>query len=241
MASIIKFGSLVMNGEVCPFPTLRDGKDFWLGDTAEKHQIHWLVVDNKLVCCWNLITRLSWEELEAGRWASGKPVFLDGFSFGCRLLQQSDNGSNEWDRAMETCGGDNAAFHWRNCPSWTREKPHDFLFRKSQPDESCAGIARGGEKGADQYIAAGWRPVLVPLGQDSPHEEFLPGWDLLVWGNDFVLEGILQEQTQYDMLLRMRREVFLPESPAYRLFDDNYVAVDPAQVKFVQVARQKAG
>ena len=67
MASIIKFGSLVMNGEVCPFPTLRDGKDFWLGDTAEKHQIHWLVVDNKLVCCWNLITRLSWEELEAGR------------------------------------------------------------------------------------------------------------------------------------------------------------------------------
>ena len=106
MASIIKFGSLVMNGEVCPFPTLRDGKDFWLGDTAEKHQIHWLVVDNKLVCCWNLITRLSWEELEAGRWASGKPVFLDGFSFGCRLLQQSDDGSYEWDRAMEACGGD---------------------------------------------------------------------------------------------------------------------------------------
>ena len=53
-----------MNGEVCPFPTLRDGKDFWLGDTAEKHQIHWLVVDNKLVCCWNLITK----------WTAGKPA-----------------------------------------------------------------------------------------------------------------------------------------------------------------------
>ena len=92
----------------------------------------------------------------------------------------------------------------------------------------------------EPYITAGWRPVLVPLGQDSPHDEFLPGWDLLVWGSNFVLDGVLQEQTQYDILLRMRREVFLPESPAYRLFDDNFVAVDPAQVKFVQVARQKA-
>lgn len=232
MASIIKFGSLMMNGEVWPFPILRDGKDFWLGDTAEKHQIPWLVVDNKLVCCWNLIARLSWEELEVGRWASGKPVFLDGFSFGCRLLQQSDNGGNEWNRAMEACGGDNAAFHWRNCPSWTRKK---------RPDESWAGFALGGEKKAEPYITAGWRPVLVPLGQDSPNDEFLPGWDLLVWGSDFVLEGVLQDQTQYDMLLRMQRDAFLPENPAYRLFEDNFVAVDPAQVKFVQVARQKAG
>lgn len=232
MASTIKFGSLMMNGEVWPFPILRDGKDFWLGDTAEKHQIPWLVVDNKLVCCWNLIARLSWEELEAGRWASGKPVFLDGFSFGCRLLQQSDNGGNEWNRAMEACGGDNAAFHWRNCPSWTRKK---------RPDESWAGFALGGEKKAEPYITAGWRPVLVPLGQDSPNDEFLPGWDLLVWGSDFVLEGVLQDQTQYDMLLRMQRDAFLPENPAYRLFEDNFVAVDPAQVKFVQVARQKAG
>ena len=43
------------------------------------------------------------------------------------------------------------------------------------------------------------------------------------------------------MLLRMQRDAFLPENPAYRLFEDNFVAVDPAQVKFVQVARQKAG
>ena len=106
MASIIKFGSLVMNGEVWPFPTLRDGKDFWLGDTAEKHQIHWLVVDNKLVCCWNLITRLSWEELEAGRWASGNLFSWMGSrsaagSFSS-LTTAATNGTERWRLAAAT-------------------------------------------------------------------------------------------------------------------------------------------
>lgn len=233
MTNIIKLGSLVMNGEARPFPTQYDGENFWLGDTNQEYNIPWLVMDKKLVCCWNLFSDISLRDLDAGNWVTGKIVFIDGFPFTCRLLRADGDTYDEWRRAMRLCGQDNAVFHWRHCLSWVQVK-----YRNG----GCLNCARGGKDpdlwfqvGADD--TSGWRPVLAPLDMEGPYEEFIPGWKLLIWKDDMVLKGVLQEQTPYDMLLRIMPGQELRGDPMYRQLDEHLVAIDPGQVKFVQIGK----
>lgn len=141
---------------------------------------------------------------------------------------------------METYSGDNKILNWKGCPSWCQEKAaHDPSMR----------IVRGGD-GAKKWESippsetAGWRPILEPIGINDDQfrgllmEGLLKGTEMLIWGDDLVLRGILMDHTPYDLILVPSPGWTLNSSEMHQISKGRMI-VDRAGIQYAQLGRNQ--
>ena len=118
--SLLKPVFPLVPGDISDFETAPDFSRWVLGDTPsdETLQLRWNIIEDKgrqlLVCDRMILTRVSWDDLHAAGYVTGRQVLIDGRSYICRLLtggndfQVPDDGYkggspvNEWDRYIGT-------------------------------------------------------------------------------------------------------------------------------------------
>lgn len=111
--------------------------------------------------------------------------------------------ANEWDAALDIVGEDNRLWNWKWTYFWGQETP------------ACGPIANEYTRAYRGYSFArtwswagsglrrsdvGFRPVLVPLNT----KQFTPallGQRVMIWGGQNIVNGYLEQVTDYDVLL----------------------------------------
>ena len=108
--------------------------NFTVGDTVsgkELQWIEWTKADGTkmLVCDRGLIVSISWNNINAAGFITGKEITIDGQKYKMRSLTGSTGASgtygagcnNEWDQFLDAVGESNDLTHWSNMYSWCQE------------------------------------------------------------------------------------------------------------------------
>lgn len=206
MANIIKLGSLFLDGrpvetgmQYVPSQTIE------VGEMTPSKEIGWVAVNGLLIADQCLLTNVSWDDLDVQGLVFGKEVTVQGLRFKIRLLKvgSKEDVPNEWDAALDAVGEDNRLWNWKWTYFWGQETP------------ACGPIANEYTRAYRGYSFArtwswagsglrrsdvGFRPVLVPLNT----KQFTPallGQRVMIWGGQNIVNGYLEQVTDYDVLL----------------------------------------
>ena len=118
MANIISLGSLYIDDQAVESgKPYTPGKKIGIG-RSDSHPIQWVMVNGALIANRVLLTYVSWDDLDAHGFATGREIVLDGIRCFCRLLQVGDNDGvpNEWDAALAATNDDSdELWHYSNC------------------------------------------------------------------------------------------------------------------------------
>ena len=206
MANIIKLGSLYLDGQPVEIGAdYAPGQSIEVGKTIPGKEISWVVVNEMLIADRCILTNVSWNDLNACNLIFGKCIIIEGYHYQIRLLQIGTDKAkpNEWDAAVEIVGEDNRLWNWKWTYFWGQETP------------ACGPIANEYTRAYRGYSFArtwswagsglrrsdvGFRPVLVPLNT----KQFTPallGQRVMIWGGQNIVNGYLEQVTDYDVLL----------------------------------------
>lgn len=199
MSNIVRLGSLYLDD--CPTEieaSYKPDKAISIGETVPGKEISWVVVNNMLIADRCILTRVSWDDLDAQNLVFGKEVAIGGFRYELRLLQvgAEKDVSNEWDAALDVVGEDNAIWHWEKGLFWGREITPSASYRAVRGHSSAhywdyyAATIR--------FVSIGFRPVLVPLPFDHL-DDVRTGETLMLWGGQNIVFGHMEQITNYDV------------------------------------------
>lgn len=201
MANIISLGSLYIDDQAVESgKPYTPGKKIGIG-RSDSHPIQWVMVNGALIANRVLLTYVSWDDLDAHGFATGREIVLDGIRCFCRLLQVGDNDGvpNEWDAALAATNDDSdELWHYSNCAFWGSDTP----AHKSKTTR----VLRGGtecprewdcEASWHRYQDIGFRPALELVRDFKP---LVVGTRLAVWSKESLITGTLSECTGYDLI-----------------------------------------
>ena len=136
-------GTLIVNGTQHAMPTNPiDGgncvsantSNFTVGNTVagkELQWIEWTKADGTklLVCDRGLIVNISWNNINAAGFITGKEITIDGQKYKMRSLTGSNGSSgsygagcnNEWDQFLDAVGETDSLVHWNKMYSWCQD------------------------------------------------------------------------------------------------------------------------
>lgn len=235
----ITLGSLYIDGQPVQAGTQYNQQTFEIGDLMPKYPLSWVPVLGAFFCTWNLLTNISWNDLDRKGLIFGGKVQIDHFSFRCRVPRggSANTDLSEWNVAMEIDYGDNALWHWKDMYSWCQEEA---------ASDPSSRVCRGGNWPHEQYRvrpgswfpSCGWRPVLEPIGYSGVPDRVLQvGHDLLIWDGNTCIRGTLEEETPYDLILSSWPIWGAEKDGFYKTLSDDAVAVDKASIKCLQVGK----
>lgn len=161
--------------------------------------ISWLKKGGVYVAVHNIISGVSWKDLDDNGWVQGKIVSLDGKDYLCRLMEVGK-------KADQYC-------EYKKLLSFLDEdisKKGGLSWGKEQTDVDMAA-ARGGA-GAHNWAVlpynhrsggCGWRPILEPLTWDL--SDLVVGTDIEVRpvGGIITVRGKLLQITEYDLIVEL--------------------------------------
>ena len=175
---------MIVNGTQYAMPTnpvnsgncvSENTSNFTVGDTVsgkELQWIEWTKADGTkmLVCDRGLIVNISWNNINAAGFITGKEITIDGQKYKMRSLTGSTGASgtygagcnNEWDQFLDAVGESNDLTHWSNMYSWCQE-----VYYGSSDCRSIRGCnsARSYHNyyATDAYTYIAFRPALEVL------------------------------------------------------------------------------
>lgn len=163
---------------------------------------------NLLIADRVLLAKVAWSSLYQSGFVTGKEITIGRHRFRCRLphVGASQGEPNEWDQALDVAGTEDELWHELGMYFWGAETSHTS-------DKICA--VRGyvtarhwntaGLSATIEHI--GFRPVLEPLGVDSPIS------NCTLDGIDFRLSSIPGGDGPCPILQPIRKNVFagIPE------------------------------
>lgn len=237
MANIIKLGSLHLDGHPVEIGTeYVPGQTIRIGDTITGKEIYWVVVNGMLIADRCILTNTSWDDLNAQNLVFGKEITLGEFRFTARPLQvgAEEGIPNEWDAALDAIGEDDALWHWRGKYFWGQESASESsLDRVYRGYRSARRWSWGNASHRSPYL--GFRPALVPLFSDTLGDT-CNGEKLMLWSNQNIVFGHLEELTDYEVVLS-GRDGSLSDGFGSRL-SDGRIVIDRGAIAGVQTRRR---
>ena len=190
--TIHKLGTLIVNGTQHAMPTNPiDGgncvsantSNFTVGNTVagkELQWIEWTKADGTklLVCDRGLIVNISWNNINAAGFITGKEITIDGQKYKMRSLTGSNGSSgsygagcnNEWDQFLDAVGESNDLIHWNKMYSWCQE-----VYSGNSDCRSVRGYGSArscGYSGATSTRSGlAFRPALEILNSEDEKDE----------------------------------------------------------------------
>lgn len=178
---IFRFGALYLDAKIQAIPRQPtddgdipqyDGQAaIYIGPAKKSKGITWIKPNglNLLIADRVLLNKISWNNLNKKGFIEGKPVLHNGNWFRCRLLQvgEREDVRNEWNKALDETGEDDALWHWN--------RMYFLGAELSKNDTSTCAIwgyrsARnwGYYTATTKFTHVGFRPALEPLSSDTP-------------------------------------------------------------------------
>lgn len=178
---IFRFGALYLDAKIQAIPKQPtddgdipqyDGQAaIYIGPAKKSKGITWIKPNglNLLIADRVLLNKISWNNLNKKGFIEGKPVLHNGNWFRCRLLQvgEREDVRNEWNKALDETGEDDALWHWN--------RMYFLGAELSKNNTSTCAIwgyrsARnwGYYTATTKFTHVGFRPVLEPLPSDNP-------------------------------------------------------------------------
>lgn len=212
---VFRFGALYLDAKIQAIPKQSiNGGDIpqydghaaiYIGPAKRGKSITWIKPNglNLLIADRILLNNVSWENLNKKGFIEGKPVLHNGDWFRCRLLQvgEKEYTSNEWDKALDETGENNALWHWNEMY---------FLGAELSPNTTSTCVVRGYCSArfrnintvAGRSMSVGFRPALEPL----PADDATPNINLD--GIDFRLSNIPGNESFCPILQPIQKDVF---------------------------------
>ena len=184
-------GTLIVNGTQHAMPTNPiDGgncvsantSNFTVGNTVagkELQWIEWTKADGTklLVCDRGLIVNISWNNINAAGFITGKEITIDGQKYKMRSLTGSNGSSgsygagcnNEWDQFLDAVGETDSLVHWNKMYSWCQDVWYSNSDYRSVRGYSSARYYCYSATGTYTYVA--FRPALEDLNPDQENTE----------------------------------------------------------------------
>lgn len=182
--NIFRFGILWLNDKIQPIPQRPerggdipqyDGQaSISIASANQGESITWVKPSglNLLVADRILLLNVSWQDLDNNGFVAGKRILIGGQYFRCRLLQTGENEGvdNEWDEILNITGTENGLWHWQEMYFWGKDvicwDPQKSLrmVRGYLTARACYDF----EADYQDAEVIGFRPVLEPLGSNSP-------------------------------------------------------------------------
>lgn len=178
---IFKFGALYLDDKIQAIPKqpTKDGDipqydghtAIYIGPAKRGRGITWIKPhgSNLLIADRVLLVSVKWVNLNKNGFIIGRRVLIGGQFFRCRLLQvgRNENIPNEWDKALNETGENNALWHWNEMYFFGTELSTDnastCVIRGY-----CSARFRNITTVMGQGMRVGFRPVLEPLSSDTP-------------------------------------------------------------------------
>jgi len=137
---------------------------------AVNDAITWIKPDgiNLLIADRVLLSKISWDELNAAGFVKGKDITIDGRRYRCRLLQVGSTAdeSNEWDIILDKTDESNTLWNWRGCFFWGKDILRDNSAHRAYRGDSSARYWRY-YSASTRYPFLGFRPALEILPSDA--------------------------------------------------------------------------
>lgn len=230
MAQTLKLGSLYLdNKPVTPGAKYQPGQTILFGAAAPGKTISWAPVNGLFIADSCLLTNISWDDLDAQSLVFGKEIELCGFRFRARLLKVGSNEGvpNEWDATLDVVGENDDLWHWDEIFFWGQDA---FNTHASYRVVRGYGSARRLEA-VNKFVrhsSLGFRPVLDLLYMSA--SALRQGQKVLIIGPDGVVQGILCEQTDYDLIVRAKPNNLIGKVSFLSNISDNMVVIDLSRI-----------
>lgn len=170
---------------------------------------------NLLIADRVLLAKVAWSSLYQSGFVIGKEITIGRNRFRCRLphVGASQGEPNEWDQALDIAGSESDLWHETGMYFWGAEKSH-------YSDKSCAvrGFVTARHWNTAGFSAIiehiGFRPVLEPLGVDSPIS------NCTLDGTNFRLSSIPGGDGPCPILQPIQKDVFadIPEGRGVAMY-----------------------
>lgn len=177
-------GTLIVNGTQYAMPTnpINNGdcvavntSNFTVGDTVAGKELQWVEWTKSdgtklLVCDRGLIVSITWNNINAAGFITGKEITIDGQKYKMRSLTGSTGASgtygagcnNEWDQFLDAVGESNDLIHWSNMYSWCQDVWYsNSSYRSIRGYGSARYYSNSGA--SDAYTSVAFRPALEVL------------------------------------------------------------------------------
>jgi len=205
------------------------GQAISFGATTSNEAISWVPVNGLLIADRCLLTNISWDDLNVQNLAFGKEIKIQGFQFRSRLLKvgNTDRVPNEWDAALDIVGDNDDLWHWDEIFFWGQDA---FNTHASYRVVRGYGSARRLEA-VNKFVrhsSLGFRPVLDLLYMSA--SALRQGQKVLIIGPDGVVQGILCEQTDYDLIVRAKPNNLIGKVSFLSNISDNMVVIDLSRI-----------
>lgn len=238
MANTFRIGTLSLSGKlVVPsdIGILYHGETPEILNTAKGKDLHWVVVDGKLISEKCLLRRISYHDIDVLGLADPSKIQIDGEEYILRLLKvgKCKDEPNEWDSAIDATGVNNAIWHWNGTYTWgcdTMQNPGVKPIRGGEEPRAWS------QNSVQNYNSTGWRPVLEPVSVKLSQR--ICGKNVAVWRGQQILYGKLVSYTDYDLYLREARPLFssgFDRTPWYADLGENCLVVDRKQIAAIQL------
>lgn len=234
MSRVLILGSLCMGDQERDPGTLYNGHSFKIGNLQPGFGIPWVAANGVLYCEFNLLTGISWNELDENGLIYGKPCMIDGFKFMCRIASGADD---EWAAVIDAINKDSSLLRWQPVYSWCQSSHTNYQNHK---------ICRGGNWPQELHHIApdkkdprvGWRPVLEPIGDNEITIEQIPlGSDLIIWGGNHCVRGFFDKATPYDILLNCWPDKCSEKDNFFTIISDEGIAVNREKIQLLQIGK----
>ena len=205
---IKKFGSLIIRSKpVLPgrmYYRYKDHPTITLGASTPGNEIEWLEHDGLLIATRNILTGVSWDDLNRNKLILGKRVEIDGKRYWVRTMKNGPNHTpdDEWGHFLDACPDEHLL--------WDISCGYSWCINAVDPLKPDMKDLRGGSaaRGRSQYsnnsslVSFGWRPVLEPISPIPPDIDTLIGVDVVVKSQGSTIHGKLESVSAYDLTLR---------------------------------------
>lgn len=173
----------------------------------ESVNIPWVWIDGKWFAKATVLTNISWNELNAYGFTTGRPVRMDGQLFHCRSPHLDVNPDCcEFRRALDASGQGDELWNWSGYyfmgdRTIGMENNDDSVAACCWIDGMYPNLSRTEYLDcSERNCFVGFRPILEPLRPMKPIADMV-GCDVIVWSNTWKFEGHLKEVGLYDLVL----------------------------------------
>lgn len=192
---VLEFGTLSMNGCALDIPkspgfggdvpSYEAGAVLEIRDTVKGKAIKWVRSGNLnlYIADRNLLSRISWDDIERQGFVWGKPLEIDGALYCCRLLRMGSSQAgavrSEWNTALYYAGdASDDLWHWAGLPSWGQDTTAFGGCRAIQGGESADAWSWHDPNVNSEMV--GFRPVLERIREAKGKEVLLDGQTFFV-------------------------------------------------------------
>jgi len=198
----IKLGSLYFDRKPVLVGSKYKNQELTIGDTDPVNPITWLKTsDGLLVADHAVCMNVSWEQLDKMGFIFGRPIKIDGVPYLCRSLKVGTEKGvpNEWDALLDELGEEDSIWHWKDSFFWGQETATAIVSSRAVRGWSARNWSL--LNAANRRVDVGFRPALEPLPPEPLISDDLVGTKLQVWGPTGPVSGILDDFTDYDLML----------------------------------------